>query len=113
MSNHFHLLLEVVDAPTARIIQSLVTGYVRRFNAINQHKGHLFQGRYKAIVCDRESYLLEPQALRRKGRAARLVEARDQFICQAVMEQGYRASEVAAFLHCHPSNTAGHCRKNR
>src|SRR5438445_780871 len=59
MSNHFHLLLEVVDVPTARIMQSLLTGYVRRFNAINQHKGHLFQGRYRAIVCDRDSYLLE------------------------------------------------------
>src|SRR5947209_1087353 len=59
MSNHFHLLLEVIEAPTARIMQSLLTGYARRFNAINRHKGHLFQGRYKAIVCDRDSYLLE------------------------------------------------------
>src|SRR2546430_8439543 len=207
MSNHFHLLLEVVDVPTARIMQSLLTGYVRRFNAINQHKGHLFQGRYRAIVCDRDSYLLElvryihlnpvraglvkrpgdwqwsghgeylgrdqrklvdpgpvmaevrskardealiregikdpyrakwhpgdhapflgserfvrkiarekappaasrrvslgellrkiavkaalePEALRRKGRAARLVDARDRFICQAIVDQGYRA----------------------
>jgi hypothetical protein len=49
---------------------------------------------------------VEPEALRRKGRAAKLVEARDRFICQAVIEQGYRASEVAAFLHCHPSNTS-------
>ena len=59
MSNHFHLLLEVNDAPTARIMQSLLTGYVRRFNAIHRQRGHLFQGRYKAIICDRESYLLE------------------------------------------------------
>ena len=53
MSNHFHLLLEVIDAPTARIIQSLLTGYVRRFNAVHRRRGHLFQGRYKSIVCDR------------------------------------------------------------
>jgi REP element-mobilizing transposase RayT len=59
MSNHFHLLLEVNDAPTARIMQSLLTGYVRRFNATHRRRGHLFAGRYKAIVCDRESYLLE------------------------------------------------------
>lgn len=59
MSNHFHFLLEVNDAPTARIMQSLLTGYVRRFNAIHRQRGHLFQGRYKAIICDRESYLLE------------------------------------------------------
>jgi REP element-mobilizing transposase RayT len=59
MSNHFHLLLEVQRSPTARILQSLLTGYVRRFNRSHRHKGHLFQGRYQAIVCDRESYLLE------------------------------------------------------
>ena len=59
MSNHFHLLIEVIDAPTARVMQSLLTGYVRRFNAVHRHRGHLFQGRYKSIVCDRESYLLE------------------------------------------------------
>jgi putative transposase len=59
MPNHFHLLLEVQEAPTARIMQSLLTGYVRRFNRIHRHKGHLFQGRYKAIVCDRDSYLME------------------------------------------------------
>src|SRR6266576_4161297 len=59
MPNHFHLLLQVQRSPTARILQSLLTGYVRRFNRTHRHRGHLFQGRYKAIVCDRESYLLE------------------------------------------------------
>jgi REP element-mobilizing transposase RayT len=59
MPNHFHLLLAVKESPTGRIMQSLLTGYVRRFNQIHRHKGHLFQGRYKAIVCDRDSYLLE------------------------------------------------------
>ena len=59
MSNHFHLLLEVQQASTARVLQSLLTGYTRRFNRTHRHQGHLFQGRYKAIVCDRDSYLLE------------------------------------------------------
>jgi len=59
MSNHFHLLLEVDRFPTARILQSLLTGYVRRFNKTHRRRGHLFEGRYKAIVCDRDSYLLE------------------------------------------------------
>ena len=40
-------------------MQSLLTGYVRRFNKIHRRRGHLFEGRYKAIVCDRDSYLLE------------------------------------------------------
>ena len=59
MSNHFHLLLEVERFSTARILQSLLTGYVRRFNKTHRRRGHLFEGRYKAIVCDRDSYLLE------------------------------------------------------
>ena len=59
MPNHFHLLLEVHRFPTARILQSLLTGYPRRFNKIHHRRGHLFEGRYKAIVCDRDSYLLE------------------------------------------------------
>ena len=49
MSNHFHLLLEVVDALTARIMQSLLTGYVRRFNAINRHRGICFRGATKRL----------------------------------------------------------------
>lgn len=41
-------------------MQSLLTGYVRRFNRTHRHKGHVFQGRhYKAIACDRDSYPLE------------------------------------------------------
>ncbi|TMA56759.1 MAG: hypothetical protein E6J73_20475 [Deltaproteobacteria bacterium] len=36
MSNHFHLLLEVDRFPTARILQSLLTGYVRRFNEVHR-----------------------------------------------------------------------------
>jgi REP-associated tyrosine transposase len=220
MSNHFHLLLEVDRFPTARILQSLLTGYVRRFNKIHRRRGHLFEGRYKAILCDRDSYLLElvryihlnpvraklvkrpsdwrwsghteylgnekselidagpvlgelktaaryeafiregakvnyraewhpgdgapflgPErfvkklakemipppisrrssltdllksvaaksgvpavTLLRKGRPAKVVLARDRFICEAVLEQGYLASQVANFLACHPSN---------
>jgi hypothetical protein len=46
-------MLEVDRFSTARILQSLLTGYVRRFNKIHGRRGHLFEGRYKAIVCDR------------------------------------------------------------
>jgi len=209
-------------ASTARVMQSLLTGYARRFNRTHHHRGHLFRGRYQAIVCDRDSYLLElvryihlnpvrakmvkrpgewqwsghgeylgkdqrglidpgpvieefrtaaryeafiqdgvketyraewhpgdhapflgserfvrkmvkekpappvsrrvslgnllqkvasgarldPQSLKRKGRTATMVEARDRFICQAVLEEGYLASELASFLGCHPANVS-------
>jgi putative transposase len=222
MPNHFHLLLEVHRFPTARILQSLLTGYSRRFNKIHHRRGHLFEGRYKAIVCDRDSYLLElvryihlnpvraslvkrpgewpwsghgeylgkekrglidsgpamaqlrtaaryeafirdgakvnyraewhpgdgapflgperfvkkiaresvpppiprraslkdllksvaaksglsAEILLRKGRLGSVVNARDQFIRDAVLQQGYLASQIAAFLDCHPSNVS-------
>jgi REP element-mobilizing transposase RayT len=38
MPNHFHLLLEVHRFPTARILQSLLTGYARRFNKIHHQR---------------------------------------------------------------------------
>ncbi len=59
MPNHFHLLLEVRQTPTARLMQALLTRYARGFNRRHERSGHVFQGRYKAIVCEQESYLLE------------------------------------------------------
>jgi len=228
MSNDFHLLLEVDRFPTARILQSLLTGYMRRFNKTHGRRGHLFEGRYKAIVCDRDSYLLElvryihlnpvratmvkrpsdwrwsghreylgkekrglidsgpvmgelrtvaryeafiregakvnyraewhpgdgapflgperfvkkiaketipppvsrraslrvllkrvaaksglpADTLLRKGRLANVVGARDRFIREAVLEQGYLASQVADFLARHPSNVSRALQKN-
>ena len=47
---------------------------------------------------------LDPHSLKRNERMAKLVEARDCFICEAVLEEGYLASELADFLGCHPSN---------
>jgi REP element-mobilizing transposase RayT len=222
MPNHFHLFLEVHRFPTSRILQSLLTGYARRFNKITAGGGQLFEGRYKAIVCDRDNYLLElvryihlnpvraslakrpgkwpwsghgeylgkenrglidsgpvmgelrtaaryeafirdgskvnyraelhpgdgapflgperfvkkiekesvaprssrratlrdllksvaaksglsAEILLRKGRLGSVVNARDRFIRDAVLQQGYLASQVAAFLNCHPSNVS-------
>ncbi|HEV8712348.1 MAG TPA: transposase [Candidatus Binatia bacterium] len=222
MPNHFHLLLEVRETATGRLMQALLTGYARRFNRVHQRRGHVFQGRYKAIVCERDSYLLElvryihlnpvraglvkrprdwlwsghreylgtakrglvnpgpaqgqlatpaqyeafvregvkrgyraewhpsdsapflgtekfvkrvakrrepasvrrppplevlwqeaveqaglsPEALRHGGRSAWVVKARDGFIRRAVLEAGYRAATVAAFVGCHASNVS-------
>jgi REP element-mobilizing transposase RayT len=59
MKNHLHLLIEVEEIPLSRIIQSLLFGYARYFNRRYGEVGHLFQGRYKAILCDKDAYLLE------------------------------------------------------
>jgi len=49
---------------------------------------------------------LPAEILLRKGWLATVVEARDRFIGEAVLEQGYLASQVAEFLGCHPSNVS-------
>ena len=49
MPNHFHLLLAVGAVPAGRLMQALLTSYARRSNRVHQRRGHLFQGRYKAI----------------------------------------------------------------
>jgi putative transposase len=59
MKNHLHLLIEVEEIPLSRIMQSLLFGYARYFNRRYGEVGHLFQGRYKAILCDKDAYLLE------------------------------------------------------
>jgi putative transposase len=59
MRNHFHLLIEVGNIPLSRIMQSILFRYTRYFNRWHGEVGHLFQGRYKAILCDKDAYLLE------------------------------------------------------
>ncbi|MFQ5847786.1 MAG: transposase [Candidatus Methylomirabilales bacterium] len=59
MGNHIHLVLEVGASPLAKIMQTLQYRHTRYFNKTYQTRGHLFQGRYKAILCDKDAYLLE------------------------------------------------------
>ncbi|OGS05781.1 MAG: hypothetical protein A3G41_03025 [Elusimicrobia bacterium RIFCSPLOWO2_12_FULL_59_9] len=59
MPNHFHLLLEVDHAPLSLIMQRLLTSYCKHFNIVYKRLGHLFQGRYKAILCQKDLYLVE------------------------------------------------------
>jgi len=59
MSNHLHLVIQVGDMPLAKIIQNISFRYTRYINKKKKRIGHLFQGRYKAILIDADSYLLE------------------------------------------------------
>lgn len=59
MGNHVHLLLETGPTPLSKIMQGLQQAYALYFNHKYRLVGHLFQGRYKALLCDRDSYLLE------------------------------------------------------
>ncbi len=59
MTNHFHLLLEAGPVPLSTTMQQVLGSYTRYFNRRHHRMGHLFQARYKAILCEKESYLLE------------------------------------------------------
>ncbi|WP_341327252.1 transposase [Methylotuvimicrobium sp. KM2] len=59
MSNHYHLLMETVDGNLSKGMRHLNGVYTQRFNRRHGMVGHLYQGRYKAILVQKESYLLE------------------------------------------------------
>ncbi len=58
MSNHVHLLLETRKTPLSKVFQGINQSYTMYFNRKYGTVGHLFQGRYKAILCDKDAYLL-------------------------------------------------------
>jgi REP element-mobilizing transposase RayT/transposase-like protein len=59
MTNHYHLLVETPDANLSKGMRQLNGVFTQYVNRTHARVGHLFQGRFKAILVERESYLLE------------------------------------------------------
>lgn len=59
MPNHVHLLVQSSAHPLAKFMQGLQQSYTQYFNKRHKKTGHLFEGRYKAILCQEDAYLLE------------------------------------------------------
>ena len=59
MNNHVHLAIQVADISLSKIIQNLSFRYTRWVNKRLGRIGHLFQGRYKAVLVDKDNYLLQ------------------------------------------------------
>jgi len=59
MPNHLHLLLRSGRDPIGRVMQRLLTWYAGYYNRRNSRSGHLFQNRFKSILCEEEPYFLE------------------------------------------------------
>lgn len=59
MDDHYHLMIETPDGNLAAGMRQLNGVYTQRFNRRHRRVGHVFQGRFKAILVDRDSYLLE------------------------------------------------------
>ncbi|MCK4570657.1 transposase [Candidatus Bipolaricaulota bacterium] len=59
MTNHYHLLIETIDPTLSRGMRQLNGVYTQAFNRHHGRVGHLFQGRFKAILVEKDAYLLE------------------------------------------------------
>ena len=59
MPNHFHLLCKTRNRPLSSSMRKILTGYVVNLNRRHCRYGHLFQNRYKSIVCQEDRYLKE------------------------------------------------------
>lgn len=59
MSNHYHLLIETPEKNLSKGMQLLNGIYTQKFNKAHRRVGHVFQGRFKAILVEKDSYLLE------------------------------------------------------
>ena len=59
MGNHYHFVLGTREANLSRLMRHINGVYTQRYNRRHGKSGHLFQGRFKAILVDRDAYLLE------------------------------------------------------
>ena len=59
MTNHYHLMIETPQANLCRGMRQLNGMYTQRFNRKHGRSGHVFQGRYKSILVEKDTYLLE------------------------------------------------------
>ncbi len=59
MTTHLHLAIQVGDIPLSRIMQNIGFRYTQFINRKYRRTGHLFQGRYKPLLIDADTYLLE------------------------------------------------------
>ncbi|GMM83841.1 transposase [Pseudoalteromonas sp. MTN2-4] len=59
MYNHYHLLIETPDTNLSKGMRQLNGVYTQKLNRKHSCVGHLFQGRYKSILVDKDNYLLE------------------------------------------------------
>lgn len=59
MSNHYHLLIETTQENLSKMMHYVNGSYTSYFNCRHKKSGHLFQGRYKSILVDKEAYFME------------------------------------------------------
>jgi REP element-mobilizing transposase RayT len=81
MDNHYHLLLQTQEANLSKSIQWLNVSYATYFNRKRQRSGHLFQGRFKAILVDADNYLAQlSRYIHLNPVQAKIVASPDEFL---------------------------------
>ncbi len=78
MDNHVHLALQVGEIPLAKSMQNLSFRFTRWINRRQGRVGHLFEGRYKALLVDRDSYLVLRQVTIDGIRATQMIQVKAQ-----------------------------------
>lgn len=80
MSNHYHLLIQTPDGNLARCMRHINGLYTQRFNRIHKMEGPLFRGRYKAVLVENDSHLLEAlRYIHRNPIRADIIESIDRY----------------------------------
>ena len=80
MTNHVHLLIERQSETLGSTMQRLLTGYSQYYNRRYKHVGHVFQGRYKPILCQSQTYLTKlVRYIHLNPVRARMVESPEQY----------------------------------
>ncbi len=91
MSNHYHLLVQTPDGNLARCMRHINGIYTQRFNRRHKKEGQLFRGRYKAVLVDADSHLVEVlRYIHRNPIQAGVVEKLDDY--QWSSHHGYVSS---------------------
>ena len=67
MTNHAHILLRSAEIGLSNFMRRFLTGYAITYNQRHRRWGHLFQNRYKSIICDEDAYFSVKRQLRFEG----------------------------------------------
>jgi REP element-mobilizing transposase RayT len=97
MPNHYHLLIETTRATLVKGMQWLNSTYTLRYNARHKQRGHLFQGRYKALLVDAEEgdyFLTVSDYIHVNPARAKMVRSGDELLVSKWNSAGWLAGVV-------------------
>jgi REP element-mobilizing transposase RayT len=99
MGNHYHLLLKTNDANLSKAMQWFGSSYTRKFNLKNSTGGHLFQGRFKSIIVENDTYLLRLSCyIHRNPVKAGMVERLADYQWSSYRFYAYKNKKVPVWL---------------